>query len=275
MKTLNKKHRKFKLSLQIAAILSCVAIASVGFASWIIVGNSTQSTNGSITAYTVSESNFSLTAEGSTTGNIVLGKPASSSVTNPWLVAGSDVAVESLTATFKVNYTAANEITSGKISVSLSALFGDGESVTEETKKSKGETKLKSLLTNNYIEVVVEMWSSDPISGGTPADSATYTTDITEIPAIDYTFTESNRTGSVWVKVIFNWGTAFAKSGESAQNPYDYFNKQEKTAELATAARTALTAIYNATTEAVDGVTGTLQYAVTITATGVVATTTE
>ena len=75
MKTLKRKNRKLALGVKIASLLSCVAIASVGFAGWIIVGNpSVDVSSGTLNAYTVSESGLTLTKATDATENIVFGK---------------------------------------------------------------------------------------------------------------------------------------------------------------------------------------------------------
>ena len=237
MKTVKSRKRKFALSMKIAAMLSCIAIASVGFASWLIVNQpEQQNATGSITASAVGEANFTLTATNPATV-INFGKAGTPSPNHNWLVA-NNVGEEVLTSAITVVYTTTN-VNKGTITVNLESLLDTTADL----------TVLKGLITNKYITLTVGLYSDAALETaiGTPA---AYVPETAEINAYEMTL---NASGTFYVGVKFAWGEAFGN-----ENPYTYFNELEKSAELVTKAQTALGALKDAADDK-------LNYTVTIT----------
>ena len=58
-----KKRKKFALSLKVLSLLSCIAVLSVGFASWIITGGDTEETTGNVSAETVENRKTTITID--------------------------------------------------------------------------------------------------------------------------------------------------------------------------------------------------------------------
>lgn len=219
-----KTMRKGKLSLivKIASVLACFAIASVGFASWWIINypEAKEYNQGSFNAYTVSEKEITfgdVTAVGD--ANIVFGKPANTQTTTKWL-GSSDVDNENLTAVLKFDVTLDSE---------------DNDAL------------------NTYLETIdVEFNTGDAYaglvgSGYVAAPTVSYkigddTTEYTTLTAgSDGKYSieaPTDKTATIYLKFDFGWGTA-----TNEQNPYDYFNGQTYSAELAGQAKTMLEAI--------------------------------
>ncbi|MBQ3572128.1 MAG: hypothetical protein IJA15_04815 [Clostridia bacterium] len=227
MKTVKSRKRKFALSMKIAAMLSCIAIASVGFASWLIVNQPTdQVATGSITASAVGDANFTLTATNPATV-INFGKAGTPSPNHNWLVA-NNIEEEVLTSAIKVDYTT-QHVTKGEITVNLEAFLNT----------TADSTVLANLITNHYITVTVGLYSDAALANLLPGTSAVaYKVTDPEISASEMTLGAS---GTFYVGIKFAWGSEFGN-----ENPYTYFNEQAKTDDLATKAETALGAIYSA-----------------------------
>lgn len=254
MKTLNKKHRKFKLSLQIAAILSCVAIASVGFAGWVIVNQPENKTaTGSVEAYAVSEQGFAfgeLTFADSKDG-IIFGKEAAPAMWDfnqddeaetytsyGWLVA-NDVTDECMVLTLTVPYTVDESILEADITIDFDAKYAGGES-------DGANAKLLELINNNYITFTMNAYLDEAKSNSIGSTSflsggATLEFDLQR----DNSGVNEFANGKFYIEIKFAWGTAF-----KGFNPYVYFNGQQMTDELKSAAKKALAAIDSAVTQA-------------------------
>lgn len=243
-----KSNKKFSLGVKIASILSCVAVLSVGFASWLIVNlpTETNDTIGSFEVYEVVDNSVTLaydwgadgegdfvkndqgddtttyTEKAQAAAKITFGKPASSSVQNPWLRAGSDVQNEKLTATVKVTIGNYNELTSFSASIDASVFSGISTLVGTPTVSYKTTEG-----TNADTDGTIGVLSKDELTAAA---------------------------GVVVVEFTFSWGTAFG-----GNNPYDYYNDQTYSAELGTEANTNLTAIQTALASAKYAVTFTCE----------------
>lgn len=95
--------KKKSLSILLSSLLA-VSLTGVGFASWIITGNAGDETGqGTVTVETIDDRRVGLSTDSSKTNDstVIFGHPAdTSSVTNPWLKAGTDIKQEDLSATF-------------------------------------------------------------------------------------------------------------------------------------------------------------------------------
>ena len=260
MKTVKSRKRKFALSMKIAAMLSCIAIASVGFASWLIVIKpEDQSQSGNITASTVSEKGLELSSSWVGSKNsIILGKP-SEVANNGWLLAQDSIDEEVLSATLNVTYKPIN-ITTAKITVDFLGHIG-----AKPESAAWNEDTARLVAIKDYIDVTVTV-SGD---GVTSPVSQTYNNGLEPI-VINLTGLNTegtnNATKTLTVLVQFSW-----KFGEKADpytpgvNPYTYYNGLDNNATNRAAAKTALEAIYDAVHGTDGATTDDLYFEVTVT----------
>ena len=251
---MKKTTKKLSLGMKIASVLACLAIVSVGFASWWIVKPpETKTANGSFTVYAVSTKNVTISEPTFTTvkldldgvltdmssSNIIFGKKAFSQNAGTnynWLHAGKEIYDENLTAT--MNFT-------------VSVTDGEGET---------GTSDIYEFLKNVNLSMPVDQKIRTAIGDGYLADgevSYSYTvgetentgkadiTSSTETLSLDIDMsgavgTENSPvyTVDVTVEFKFGWGTKF-----EGQNPYTYFNKQAYSEPLAGTASSYLTAV--------------------------------
>ena len=221
-----KKASKLSLSVKLISILACVAVMSVGFASWLIVGvpDATTYENGSFEVYnvvdkTVKKSNESFTG---TTAAIRFGRPADMTVSDSdWLIA-KDVAVENLTATYTVTYSAAE---GSKIN----------ESMSKVTVALASNTTLNSAITNGYLGAPLVLVYLDDVIKNTDVADQTYDNGFSYDVAMP---AESSVTLKVEFK--FSFGEKFDN-----ENPYTYFNGLEANEENAALAQEYLSELFN------------------------------
>ena len=246
-----KTKRKFSLGIKIASILSCVAVLSVGFASWLIVNvpDSHTESVGSFQVYEVVDNSVTLsydwgaddvadkdgegnyTAAATAAAQIIFGKPDSSATgytapANSWLQA-SDVANEKLSARVAVKISNFDQIDDFKVTFAAPTAFaGLGNKVAAPVVnfyKVDGTTKLTPTVQGNVYTV-----------SGLVADVA------------------EGSDCTIVVEFVFGWGAAFTPSGENATpvNPYLYYNASAYSAALAADAVAALGAIEDALSDA-------------------------
>ncbi len=233
MKTVKNRKRKFALGIKIAAMLSCVAIASVGFASWLIISNpaDTDPSQGSITASTVTEQGLAF--ETPTWGeasdgdsDIVFGKPTDP-IADAWLVAGNDVQSEDLKATLTLKYTPTN-IKEADITVKFNVCSANGAIDTTTWANVKDYVGIKMTIGEG---TAVECDATGTI---------TATTKLTNGESV-------LEARTLTVKIEFYW-----KLDDSHSNPYVFFNTGHKpgdsyneTTTYAAHAKTVLEAVYD------------------------------
>ncbi len=220
---MTRRKIKTSLGIKIASIVACLALTAVGFASWLIIKPAEpKSELGSFEVYTVEDNDVTITVTSSENTTIKFGKPASSSVNNPWLYAGSDVQNEVLTATFNVTVESkAGEEAGVDLAEILSNFVVDFEIVDNAGKAYAAATEA------GYIgQTTVKIDSAEGAK-----DAMAVTTKAA--------FEEGVATQEFVVTVAFAWGGDFIKPDESApSNPYDYFNSftyDEKADEAETA----------------------------------------
>ena len=252
MKTVKSRKRKFALSMKIAAMLSCIAIASVGFASWLIVIKpEDQSQSGNITASTVSEKGLELSSSWVDSKNsIILGKP-DPVANDKWLIAEDSIAKEVLSATLNVTYKPVN-ITTARITVDFLGHIG-----AKPESGTWNEDTARLVAIKDYIDVKVT------VSGaGVASVSQTYSSGLEPI-VINLTGLDAEGTNNtvktLTVLVEFSW-----KFGTGV-NPYTYYNGLANNAENRAAAKTALKAIYDAVHGTDAATTDDLYFEVTVT----------
>lgn len=256
-----KSNKKFSLGVKIASILSCVAVLSVGFASWLIVNIPTETNNtvGSFEVYTVVDESVTLTYDWGDDGEDDFQKNGENYVTDPsgnkvyttvatekakitfgkpsdadnsgWLRAGDDVDPEKLTAKVEVTISNFAKLTGFTASITASAFSGlTGSSTSGDTSDDLLVTPTVRYLT----------------STGTNADGDdSGSLDADELASVN---------GVVVVEFVFAWGAAFG-----GNNPYTYYNGQTYSAELGTQANKNLTDIQEALASAKYSVTFTCE----------------
>ena len=260
VRKITMKQRKFKFSLgmKIASILSCIALVSVGFASWWIVQYPTKSTTsqGSFEVYSVGTKKVEISDpvfNPTTDANIAFGKQLKdddgNDVVVKWLIADEEVGVQNLDAQFTFN-------------VSMKDVTDKEEGGTEE--------KLSSEHLNKYLSEIT--FTLDDIVGSTGADSTALQAAITAGyitgPTVTYSYVKTGestvlKSGSddwtdqkidfsidtsaascsqitVTVTITFAWGSTFGGT-----NPYVYYNGQTYSQTVAGNAQTALKGLYD------------------------------
>lgn len=237
--TMKQKKFKFSLGLKIATILSCVALVSMGFASWWIVKPPVnQTAEGSFEVYTVDTKNINISEPTFTNSNIIFGKTTfpANATNHKWLIAGDDVKDENLKAT--MNFTVS--VTDGDAATGTSnvADFLQNVKLTMTVPEA-----LQTAITNKYIDAANSKITYKTTGGTEKTDSAVIngTADSVEL-LIDMSGAtkvndEDAAVYSVGVEVTFEfaWGEKF-----HSENPYTYFNKQAYTGDLATEAKGVL-----------------------------------
>jgi len=226
--TMTRRKIKTSLGIKIASIVACLALTAVGFASWLIIKPAEPvETTGSFEVYTVEDNDVTITLVSSENTAIKFGKPASSSVNNPWLYAGTDVQNEVLTATFNVKVESKAGSEAGvDLAEILSNFVVDFEIVDNAGNAYAAAT------TNGYIG-----HTTVKIDGASAAADAM---EVTTKKAFD----ENKASQDFVVTVEFSWGGDFTKTEETTpSNPYDYFNSFAYSTEKATEADAALSGI--------------------------------
>lgn len=248
MKNLKKTLKKFRkvrlsLSMKIISLLSCLALVSMGFASWWIIKVDTGTTMGSFTTYEVEKKNVKITnfKEGTTalTANqdgkfehkseIIFGKPADlSGTTYQWLrpmdKQDEDHEQENLSFTYTFDLFAQDEKTSSYMNVK------DIVDQITLTLTPSAADNFKSAISKDYITspTITYKIGTGNFTGTSSYDNASGLTTL-EIDVDGNTaITVTNAAVTVEVKIEFAWGDAFKPSGATAGvNPYIYFNNLE------------------------------------------------
>ncbi len=208
MKAKKSKQRKFSLGIKIASMLSCVAILSVGFASWWIINLPKQDATqtGSFEVYTVTVKNIDFGTP--TAENIVFGYK--SGVTETWLGADkydassnpNGVKEEKLTATIKIPVTLKDDN-----DTKLNEKFSDYMSSFTVTL----DTSALNNMDAGFVSTPTIKYSTDGNTYNTMLEG-------NKIPATAFdSYTDGEIT--IYLQVAFNWGTA-----TGGKNPYEFFN---------------------------------------------------
>ena len=274
--TMKQRKGKFTLGMKIASILSCLALVSVGFASWWIVQYPTETTTtqGNFDVYTVGTKKVEIgkpTFTPEADANIVFGKQlkdgSGKDVVPTWLLA-DDVAEQNLDAqfTFIVSMKDVKDGDNGQPIESASTeplnkylseiKFTLDDVIGSATNAVATPIDIQGAVQKGYLKEPVLTYSYKNTS--TSAELKADTTHNWENGKFDFSIDTSAANCSsitVTVTVKFDWGTAFNET-----NPYVYYNAQDYDAGLATSAQTALKglyaltdATYKVTIEAVPG----------------------
>ena len=246
---------KKKLTITIASILSVIVIIGVGFAAWVITNpNAEDTADGSISVETVTDKSYSLTAAISD-GAISFGAPKipDAEATKGWLK--NDVNTENLTATLtlKLNYKYWSVIPENlKLKIEAGTVLGESF---EKDAGTKFEGLVEASILKNPTISYDEKTTNTPVT--VTMNGAEVEIPKTAFGSADTTNSDTAKTATATIKITFGWGTAFGS--EKPENPYNYYNKRDYSAELAKEANEKLTKLYNA----LNGVS----YKVTVTGT--------
>ncbi len=276
MRTVKNRKRKFALGMKIVAMFSCIAIASVGFAAWIIVNKPADvQGSGTITASTVSEQGLTMQV-GAITGSIILDASDGTNKDSDWLI--SDRATEeALEVTVPVICTVDN-IEQATINIDLM-----GKMASEEEPSDAYTAKLKGLIDSGYITVSVYVVSSDGSSRLGTSNALNTASGQYEATATIQFGTGAGKfeldgegKATFNIKVVFDWGTKFSATIDDVldnYNPYTFYNSKNKgdlvpetSKTWAQDARETLTAIYDATMNGTPETTDDLCYHLNIAA---------
>ena len=251
MKNLKKTLKKFRkvrlsLSMKIISLLSCIALVSMGFASWWIIKADLQNTEGSFVTYDVEEKNVTLNNHQTVSGsnaNITFGKPSNMNLATNynWLKVhgGNDHAVENLVYEYTFDLAATDKKTSNAINVTelVSTVQLTFKAFGEDTSaQSTNAGILNAAITNGYITAPKISYKVGDGAYSSPVEYST--TNSSAVVNITIPQTDGTSTRKVTVKVEFNWGTKFNNT-----NPYTLYNAQAYTDDLATAAATNLAGV--------------------------------
>ena len=222
--TMKKTTKKLSLGMKVASILACLALVSVGFASWWIVQlpDPVQYNDGSFTVYSVDTKNIKIEnlefadvtparTPAVSSSRIIFGKTAG--VTQRWLLA-ENIEEQNLTATltFDVNLydnykeNQPNSLGTGAIKDYVSEITLDFL-----------PSGIDSAISAGYITKPVITYSY----GNNNTNTVTYESGTATRP-IDMDGATSNTT-TVTVTFAFGWGATF-----SGQNPYAFYNATGK-----------------------------------------------
>lgn len=217
---MKQKKFKFSLGIKIVTILSCVALVSMGFASWWIVriNNDAGVSHGSFTVYEVTEKEVTVTVVSFTPEYIVYGTSTKEPATTPtWLIA-SDPQMASDTLTSTLTFTVdADDVNLNELVGTVNVTF-----VPNENSKSAFD----AAIANGYISAPV-VNASYKIGDAAAVDI------YSDAEGTNKNFTYNNNSltislpaaaladNAVTVTMTFNFGWGAMTGGE---NPYDYFN---------------------------------------------------
>lgn len=237
---------KRKFLLPILSVCMVVALVSVGFAAWLITGNSTTAAEGQFTTYTVKNNAFELKAEIVNDKKVVFGKPSdTSSVLNPWFKFENDVAEEELTVQLMLTLTPDDQTTDGVLDNILGASYKVTVTLSEQL---HGETEAKvnntydTAVTAKYVQVPTFKKGDSDITA-TGAKLASGLSFDLEVNSDNFTAAEDSKSATATIEITFHWGT-WNDTETEQKNPYFYFNKLENNQTNRSAAQNAMNAIY-------------------------------
>lgn len=214
---------KRKFLLPILSICMVVALVSVGFAAWLITGNTTTGATGQFNTYGVTNKYYTVTATPDEGAAIIFGNPNGvTNDSNNWFQfsdASNSDKTESLTAEFTItvktedtNYgieqCCEDNFTNNNITFTFSETVGKLDSVIS-SEYIKAPSFAYSTNGTDYTFVSSDSVTGDNWKGG---KSFTISKDMLNVDT-------SANTATVKVKITFGWGEAFKK-----ENPYTYFN---------------------------------------------------
>ena len=241
MKTVKNRKRKFALGIKIAALCSCLALASVGFASWLVVQDpDATNTAGNVNVALTAEADLIFDKPTPTLGvgngeyvpKFVFGRPADKgAVAIKWLVP-QQVETEDMVEAYSVSYAPLNLPTN---TIAHFTLNFDGVTtsvVDGQTNYTDVNTRLATLISKGYLTLTVTFGDQTVVyndakdgeenfTNALPAEGAsvTYTVDWATLNAAALA---AGGKGTIDFSIQFAWGSAF-----DGKNPYVYYNTLE------------------------------------------------
>lgn len=268
MKTVKNRKRKFALGIKIAALCSCLALASVGFASWLVVQDPDAKHN-------VGDVNVALTAEADllfeepaaikvsdtnlNLNSFSFGRPATEEVEIKWLVP-QEVATEDMIEEYTLKFKPQNlpKGTVAHVSLDFDAVYKTISGDT--TNYADRNTELATLISKGYLTLTItvgEVGSAQsvtydkdnalPVTGGV----VNYDVDWDTLDAAQKALDVGAQSISLPLTIQFGWGDAFKLTRTIDEeevtknwNPYIYYNSlSNPTAEQKIAALEVLAEI--------------------------------
>ena len=224
---MKKTTKKLSLGMKIASILACLALVSVGFASWWIVRMPDQQLEqGSFTVYGVEtkeiaypEDKIKFVTEAGAEDNAVIafGKPTET-VNNPWLGFTEDMLVEDLYTVLQFDVTLTSSAQNDNINSYMENVKVDltvPSTYTQKIVNTSAKTGYVAAPKLYYRYGTSGTW----LEGDQDVEGDVYT--IT-IPA------PTGKSQTVQVKFEFDWSYYYGDDDASialvTENPYTYFN---------------------------------------------------
>ena len=193
---------KRKTLTLVLCLLATFALASIGFASWIIANPDIEHTitEGQFEVYEadLQEMSATITFDNS---SFIFGKPKGYvAKANDWLIAGTDVKEEKLTVNMTVNITNADYLNGGTVDL---IIFVENDNIISAI---EGD-----LLTCEVNDATPVFESKTVNVNGEEKSVYAITTTLTP--------TVSDKTGTATLKFEFGWGSKFG-----TKNPYTYYS---------------------------------------------------
>ncbi len=221
---------KRKFLLPILSVCMVVALVSVGFAAWLITGNTATGSEGSFVTYDVTNNYFTVTATTAEEADktITFGKPVDTNTdndvydapatTNSWL-SMEDINEQNLEVTFTITITpdVAFAAASGDVPArTVSTLLGTDKVQVKLT----GTEAYETAKTAGYVAYPTMKYNNSEDAVSLAGDKKLQTDGlIVEIPAGAFSESSDKLTATATVTITFAWGTAF-----DGQNPYLFYN---------------------------------------------------
>ena len=205
---------KKKYFILVSSILASTVLASIGFASWLVTGNTElDTTENDIIVDDITDGRMGITYEWANGGNIVFGPKTNTPTAGDWLI-NQNGQVEKLTDTLNITITNASYLKSLEFSLTVTA----------------NSTGWESAVTDKYViaptfATVEQSWTLETDG------STTYA-----------------------LPVNFYWGEAFdtdkTEDTNNADNlnPYTFYNNQTYSDDLATTAYNTIKDLYSSVT---------------------------
>ena len=230
---------KFSLGMKLVSILSCIALVSVGFASWWIVNYPApkELSDGSFEVYSVDEKNiyFDSVSFGSGKDNalVIFGYPTGAEDNKGWFgySTSGENAVQEEDLQAVLSFTLKIDDGDGAINDYVENVFVDF---------TPNDTDFAGLV-DNYISAPVITYS---LNGGVDwKTGTTYSSNGTKLTIPTTDMTSSSQV--IQVRFEFGWGETFNDDTQDGKNinPYDFYNKQTYSKSNATSAKATMTEI--------------------------------
>ena len=202
---------KRKTLTLVLCLLATFALASIGFASWVLTNPDvtvTGTTQGDFTVYDATDKSVSVAASISPTGFIFGAPVTQETFSNPWLTM-EGLEKDVLTVTITLTVTNYESLGTDGLTVEVYQLFeGSG---------------LKTAIDGTYITCTSGSFAQKNITLNKESKSAYSLTKTFSKSAIQ------TGNGTVSFELTFEWGTAFG-----SKNPYNYYNALTYDASAAT-----------------------------------------